>query len=45
MLAEDNLFFKENGLDAWLEMQENRRSKGFTCVEEHEKLRHQITGD
>ena len=37
MLAKDNLYFKENGLEAWFAMQENRRSHGFTYVEEREK--------
>jgi hypothetical protein len=37
MLAKDNLYLKENGLDAWIEMQINRRLQGFTYVEEREK--------
>jgi len=41
MLADDNLYLKGNGLESWLEMQESRRSQGFTYVEEREKLRQQ----
>ena len=38
MLEKDNRFLQENGLDLWLEMQKERRSQGFTYVEEREKL-------
>ena len=42
MLVKDNLYLKENGLDEWLAMQEDRRSQGFTYVEERENGEKQI---
>jgi hypothetical protein len=36
-LEKDNQLLRDNGLDAWLAMQEKRRIAGFTYVEEREK--------
>lgn len=41
MLEADNLYMKEHGFEAWLEMQDERREKGFTYVDEREKYRKQ----
>lgn len=37
MLARDNALMREEGFEAWLKMQEERRARGFTYVEEREK--------
>ena len=38
MLEKDNQHLQENGLNMWLTMQKERRSHGFTYVQEREKL-------
>ena len=38
MLGKDNQYLQENGLNKWFTMQKERRSQGFTYVEEREKF-------
>jgi len=38
MLEKDNQFLKENGLNSWIIMQEERRAQGFTYIEERENF-------
>lgn len=37
-LEQDSQYMIEHGFDAWLDMQNKRRSNGFTYVEERERL-------
>ena len=37
ILKNDNLLLREQGLDAWSKLQEERRANGFTYTEEKEK--------